>query len=112
MSASPIAAASASAPANSRIRKLRRCSSRAAAIAFGCFCLGDMVVVGRSVLLWSHRRGWEHRQARLDRSPAVDLVHDVDTVVLAVRTRNAEEERQPAPEAEPSLVLERAGKDE
>ena len=40
-----------------------------------------------------------------------NLVHHVHAVVLAVRARDAEEEREPAQEAELPLALERALED-
>ena len=40
-------------------------------------------------------------------APAARVVHDVDAVVLPVRAGDAEEEREPAPEAEPALARER-----
>ena len=50
--------------------------------------------------------------ARRDDPPAVALVDDVDAVVLAVGAGDAEEEREPAPEAEPPLAGERPLEDE
>src|SRR4051794_11741119 len=104
MSASPIAAASASAPATSRIRKFRRSSSSAAEIALGC---RFVVTLNRPYRLLR-----EDRQPCSDRSLPAHLVHDVDTVVLPVGARNAKEERDPPPEPEPSLVRDRPGEDE
>ena len=55
------------------------------------------------------------RRVRLERqhaaAPAV-VVDDVDRVVSAIRAGDAEEERQPAPEAEPALGRELAAEDE
>src|SRR5262245_49355940 len=53
------------------------------------------------------RAGLQRQPAR-DHAPAVQLVDHVDAVVLAVRARHAEQERQPAPEAELALAAQRA----
>lgn len=45
-------------------------------------------------------------------APACGLVDDVDAVVLAVGPRDTEEEREPAPEAEPALAGEAPFEDE
>jgi len=47
-----------------------------------------------------------------DVPPAAGFVDHVDAVVLAISPRNAEEEREPAPEAEPALVREAPFEDE
>src|SRR5581483_9581328 len=104
MSARLVAAARASAPAISRIRKLWRSSSSAA-----------MRVCRRSFICLSvclYRLSTHDRQPRFDGSSAVDLVDDVDTLVTAVGTGDAEEDREPAPEAEPPLLRELAREDE
>jgi RimK family alpha-L-glutamate ligase len=51
-------------------------------------------------------------QARLDLAAAVGFVGHVDQLVRAVRPGDPEPHRQPAPEAEPPFLLERAGEDE
>ena len=51
-------------------------------------------------------------QAGLDLAPAADLVDDVDRLVLAVRARDPEPHRRPAPEAEPALLRDRPREDE
>ena len=48
------------------------------------------------------------RQLRRDDALAVPLVDDVDRVVLPVRARDADDDRRPAPEAEPALRLQLA----
>src|SRR5712691_10819098 len=109
MSASPIAAATASAPATSRIRALRRSRSSAAEIAL---CLCRMVTSLRRSTLLRYRLRPKDRQPRFDGPPPTHLVDHVDTVVLLVRPGDAEEERRPAPEAETPLVGEATAEDE
>src|SRR5690242_8963911 len=46
----------------------------------------------------------------LDLAPAAELVHEVDRLVLAVRPRDPEPHRGPAPEAEAALLGDRARK--
>ena len=52
------------------------------------------------------------RQPADDAAPSACLVDDVDDVVLAIRAGDAEEDRGPAPEAEPALLLQLALEDE
>ena len=55
----------------------------------------------------------DERQPRGDDAAAAGgLEEDVDAVVLAVRAGDAEEQRQPAPEAEPALLREPCLEDE
>src|SRR5437867_10320263 len=96
MSARPIAAAVANAPATRRMRKLRRSRSSADAIA-RCRCRVVMCS-GGSTFFGPYRLRLNDRQPRKDGSGSVDLVHDVDTVILLVRAGDAQEERGPAPE--------------
>src|SRR6266536_824908 len=108
MSASPTAAANASAPARSRIRALRRSSSSADEIAR---CLCRVVTRFRLSTLLGYRLRPKDRQPRFNCPPSAHLVNHVDTVVLLVRAGDAEEERRPAPEAETTLVGEAAVED-
>src|SRR5437667_5838318 len=108
MSANPIAAATARAPATTRIRALRRSRSSAAEIAR---CLCRVVTRFRLSTLLGYRLRPKDRQPRLNCPPSTHLVHHVDTVVLLVRAGDAEEERRPAPEAETPLVGEAAAED-
>ena len=53
--------------------------------------------------------GWarlirNQRQPRRDNPPTAGLVDDINAVVLPIRPGDAEEEREPAPEAEPPLL--------
>ena len=48
----------------------------------------------------------------LDHAPAVALVDEVDCLVLAVRPRDPEPHRRPAPEAEPPFLRDRTREDE
>src|SRR5436190_16669522 len=52
------------------------------------------------------------RQAAGHGSPAVDVVDDIDTIVLPVRPRDPEKEGHPAPEAQLSLLRQRAPEEE
>src|SRR5262249_14126894 len=54
----------------------------------------------------------DDRQARGDRPAAAVVVDDVYAVMRPIRARDAQEERQPAPEAELPLLGERALEDE
>jgi hypothetical protein len=58
-----------------------------------------------------HAAGFTKRSSGTACGAAV-LVDDVDAVVLPVRAGDAEEEREPTPEAEPALARERALEDE
>src|SRR5438132_4486850 len=109
MSASPVAAASARAPATSRIRALRRSRSSAAAIAR---CLCRVVTRFRLSTLFGYRLRPKDRQPRFNCPPSAHLVHHVDTVVLLVRAGDTEEERRPAPEPETPLPGEASVEDE
>src|SRR5438067_2077974 len=54
----------------------------------------------------------DERQSRRDGTAAADRVDHVDLVVLPVRAGDAEEEREPAPEAEAALARQRPLEDE
>ena len=73
----------------------------------GASCAGSSSVPTGQRLLDPYRLRFKDRQPGLDRSPPVHLVDHVDTVVLPVGAGHPEEERRPAPEAEPPLALQR-----
>src|SRR5581483_2968804 len=110
MSASPIAAAVANAPATSSMRKLRRSKSSATVLVRDRRCV--VIASPGSTFQTPYRLRVKYRQPRFDGSLAVHLVDHVDTVVLLVRAGDAEEEGCPAPEPEPALTRERAPEDE
>ena len=53
--------------------------------------------------VWA-RSIFNQRQSRRDNPPTAGVVDDIDAVVLSIRSGDAEEEREPAPEAEPPLL--------